>query len=204
MPSPHSHHSPPGARTTSPAIWAALILLGAASALLATAATGDAGPFAPLQSQREGRIRCTVKENGAAASGTAIVENGSGVVARGECDSPISVPPGSYQVRLKLDGVLDEPEQTRPATVRGGEVTQVAADFSTGILEIVVEAKGRRAAGMAVIRREGDRVGTVGSGVAAHLSAGTYSVTVRYRTQEKKFDAVELAAGQRRRLRANF
>jgi len=62
---------------------------------------------------------------------------------------------------------------------------KLKADFPTATLEVRIASSGRRAAGMAVIKRNGQQLGTLGSGVAAHLSTGTYRILVRYRTQEK-------------------
>ena len=50
---------------------------------------------------------------------------------------------------------------------------------------------------MAVIRKDGKQIGTLGSGVAAHLSAGSYEVVARYRSQEKRFDDVQIKKGER-------
>lgn len=162
-----------------------------------------AGTTSPAQAQG-GRIACRILENGGVASGTIVVTRGQQQVATGSCGSPVAVPAGQYTVVLRLDGALDRPEQTRNVTVAAGATASVEADFPTAILEVVIEADGRRAAGLAEIQRGGARVGTLGSGVAAHVSAGTYDVIVRYRTQERRFDAVQLARGQRRALRATF
>jgi hypothetical protein len=126
-------------------------------------------------------------------------------VARGSCGSaPLQVPPGRYRARLRLDGALDRPEKTRSVSVQAGDSERVSADFPTGVLEVRIETEGRRAAGMATIYRDGERVGPLGSGVSAHLSAGTYDVVVRYRSNEKRFEDVRLQAGQHRRLSAQF
>ena len=57
---------------------------------------------------------------------------------------------------------------------------------------------------MAIIRKDGKQVGTLGSGVAAHLSAGSYQVVARYRTQQKVFDAVAIEQGKPTVLEAAF
>jgi hypothetical protein len=153
---------------------------------------------------QQGRIACTITENGGAASGTAIVRQNGRDVSTGSCGTPLSVAAGTYDVTLRLDGALDRPEQTKRVTVRAGQTASATADFATAILEVRITAGGRRAAGMAIITRNGVRIGTLGSGVSGHLSAGTYDVVVRYRTQERRFDAVSLTKGQRRALSAAF
>jgi hypothetical protein len=158
----------------------------------------------PSVHAQQGRIVCRITENGGAATGTAIVRQNGREVATGSCSTPIAVPAGAYDVTLRLDGALDRPEQTRRVTVAGGQAANATADFSTAILEVRITANGRRAAGMAIITRNGQRIGTLGSGVPAHISAGTYDVVVRYRTTERRFDAVSLARGQRRALSADF
>jgi hypothetical protein len=55
-----------------------------------------------------------------------------------------------------------------------------------------------------MIFRNGERVGTLGSGVSGHLSAGTYDIVARYRGAEQRFDAVTLAPAERRSLAATF
>ena len=159
---------------------------------------------APAAQAQQGQVACRITENGGAATGTAIVRQNGREIATGSCSAPISVPAGTYDVTLRLDGALDRPEQTRRVTVAGGQTANAAADFSTAILEVRITANGRNAAGMAVITRNGQRIGTLGSGVPAHISAGTYDVVVRYRTTERRFDAVSLARGQRRALSADF
>lgn len=152
-----------------------------------------------------GRVTCTVTENGNAAQGMIRVEKDGAEVAKGACDGQaVTVPAGTYQVRLQLDGVLDGPEQRQELTVKAGEAIGAQADFATGTLEVRIERKGRRAAGMAIIRRDGKQVGTLGGGVAAHLSAGTYEVVVRYRDAEQRFASVTVEAGKPAVLEATF
>lgn len=161
---------------------------------------------APSQGQgpRTGVI-CEIQENGAAASGTVSIRRNGQEIGAGACNGEVvSVPAGSYDAVLKLDGALDRPEQSRPVTVQAGQASRVRADFATAILEVRIMAGGRRAAGMAVLFRNGQRVGQIGSGVSAHVSAGTYDVVAQYRNQEQRFDGVALVPGQRRSLSAEF
>ena len=160
--------------------------------------------YSSAQGAAEGRVSCRILENGAPATGTIVVRQGSREVASGSCGAPVSVAPGSYSVLLRLDGALDRPEETRSVNIRAGGTESVQADFATGILEVNIQSGGRRAAGMAVISRGGRRVGTLGSGVSGHLSAGTYDVVVQYRSEERRFDGVSITRGQQRTLDANF
>ena len=156
--------------------------------------------------QSAGQITCRVSNNGRSADGgiRLIASNGREAGA-GPCgDKPIAVPPGSYTAVLNLDGVLDSPEQRLKVQVSGGRNRPVVADFQTGTLRIAIEQNGRLAAGMATIERDGQRVGTLGGGVKAHLSTGTYSVIVRYRDQERRFERVVITTGSHRDLKASF
>jgi hypothetical protein len=151
-----------------------------------------------------GKVTCVVLENGAPASGTLSLRKDGAQIAQGVCAQPITAPAGSYTAVISLDGALDSPEQSQPVSVTVGGNTEVKADFSTGILQVFIDSDGKQAAGMAVIRRDGRQVGTLGSGVAAHLSAGTYEVVARYRTDKKSFDTVVIERGKQRVLNASF
>jgi len=154
--------------------------------------------------QARGRIACRILENGGAASGTITIRKDGAEVSSGTCGAPTAVPAGSYEVVLGLDGAIDRPVRTVQVTVAPGATGTASADFQTAILEVRIEAGGRRAAGMATIFRNGERVGTLGSGVAGHLSAGTYDIVAKYRSSEQRFDAVTLAPAERRALSATF
>ncbi len=151
-----------------------------------------------------GKVDCRVLENGEAASGTVSFQKDGQEVVQGNCNQVLSVPAGAYKAVVRLDGVLDGPEQSHSVTVKAGAVAKVAADFPTGILVVNVKSKGRRAAGMAIIRQGSRQIGTLGSGVAAHLSAGTYEIVARFRTEKKQFDKVTVEPGERVVLDASF
>ena len=55
-----------------------------------------------------------------------------------------------------------------------------------------------------MIRRDGKQIGTLGSGVRAHLSEGTYQVVARYRSKQQSFEAVKVTRGETRVLEASF
>ena len=160
--------------------------------------------FGPAFAAGGGKVACEITENGKPASGTLVVLQGASEVASGGCGKPFDVPAGSYTAVLGLDGALDGPEQRRPLAIAAGQSVKLDADFATGLLEMRIRSQGRDAAGMAVIRKDNRQIGTLGSGVAAHLSVGSYQVVARYRSQEKRFDDVQIKKGERTPLEAAF
>jgi len=160
---------------------------------------------APLQAaDPAARVTCEITENGRSASGVVSILEGDKEIATGTCGKELTLPVGEYVAALRLDGALDGPEQRQPLSAKPGAVLKLKADFATGTIEVRIASSGRRAAGMAIIKRKGQQLGTLGSGVAAHLSTGTYRVLVRYRSQEKDLGDVTLEAGQQRTLDAVF
>lgn len=150
------------------------------------------------------RVICEITENGEAASGTMSMQRDGKEVASGTCGKELTLAAGSYTAVLRLDGALDGPSQTRPLTVESSGKSTLKVDFQTGTLEIRIASQGKRAAGMAIIKKNGQQIGTLGSGVAAHLSAGVYRVTARYRAQEKDLGEVTVTAGKPVTLDASF
>jgi hypothetical protein len=102
-----------------------------------------------------------------------------------------------------LDGTLDNPSKSVVVEVVPGKTTPVAVDFQIGVLEVRIETKGQRGTGIVTVNRGSQRIGTLGSGVAARLSAGNYEVVVRLGGQERRY-TVDLRPGQRRLVRAQF
>ena len=158
----------------------------------------------PVMAAGGGSVSCEILENGQPASGTVALLAGEKEVAQGSCGKPLSVPPGDYTAVLSLDGALDGPQERKPVTVKASGTAKISADFATGLLEVRIKSQGRDTAGMAVIRKGGTQIGTLGSGVAAHLSAGTYEVVARYRTQQRAFPDVAIKKGDRTVLEAAF
>ena len=159
----------------------------------------------PAAADSAGHVSCSITENGQAASGVISVQRDDKEVATAACGGKeLSVPAGTYTAALRLDGALDGPERKQPLVVQPGASSKLNADFATGILEVRIASLGKRAAGIAIIKRAGQQLGTLGSGVTAHLSAGTYRVFARYRSQERDLGDVVIAAGQRVTLDANF
>jgi hypothetical protein len=149
-------------------------------------------------------VQCEITENGQPASGTVSVLREGSSVAEGSCGKPLALQPGSYEAVLRLDGAMDGPERRMPLEVATGKTTKLATDFATGVLEVKITSEGRAAAGMAILRKDGKQIGTLGSGVPGHLSVGTYDVVVRHRAVEKSFPAVVIARGERKTLEASF
>jgi len=150
-----------------------------------------------------GQIRCSVTENGSPGRGTIVVEQNGREVGGGSCGPAVPVPAGKCKVTVRLDGVLDNPSKSVSVEVSAGKVTPVSVDFQTGVLEVRIETKDQRGTGMVTVNRGSQRIGTLGSGVAARLSAGSYEVVVRLGGQERRY-SVDLRPGQRRLVRAQF
>ncbi len=150
-----------------------------------------------------GKIRCSLTENGAPARGTIVVERDGREIGGGSCGSALSVPAGRCKVTVRLDGTLDNPSKSVGIQVSVGKTTPVSVDFQTGVLEVRIETKGLRGTGIVTVSRGGKRIGTLGSGVAATLSAGSYEIVVRLGGKERRY-AVDLRPGQRRLVRAQF
>jgi hypothetical protein len=162
-------------------------------------ATSTTQPAQP----RPGSLACSADENGAYARSTFVVLRGTARIASGTCGSPVSLPAGSYDVVLTLETALDRPSRTVRAHVPEDGRFHATASFATAILEVRFTSAGRDAAGIAVIRRDGREIGTLGSGIPARVSAGRYEVTARYRTAARSY-TVDLVPEQRRALRAAF
>jgi hypothetical protein len=150
-----------------------------------------------------GQIRCSITENGGPARGTIVVERNGREVGGGSCGAALSVPVGKCKVTVRLDGTLDNPAKSVRVEVTAEKVTPVSVDFQTGVLEVRIETKGQRGTGIVTVNRGSTRIGTLGSGVAARLSAGSYEVVVRLAGQERRY-SVDLRPGQRRLVRAQF
>lgn len=152
---------------------------------------------------RPGQLRAEVVENGAPAIASVEVRQAGQVVASGSTASPIQLPAGTYDVTLTLDGALDRPTRSVRVEVPEGGMATARASFSTAILEVRFTKDRAGVPGLATIR-QGERViGTLGSGVTARVSAGTYQIDARYRTEQRSY-TVTLAPGQRRALSAAF
>lgn len=164
---------------------------------------GALGEDAGAQAGR-GRVICEITENGQSASGTLSMQRDGQEIANATCGKELTVEAGSYTAVVRLDGALDGPSQQKSVAVAVNGKAPVKIDFATGTLEVRIANQGKRAAGMGIIKRNGAQIGTLGSGVAAHLSAGTYQVFARYRASEKSLGDVTIGAGQHLVLDAAF
>ena len=160
-----------------------------------------------------GRISVTVKQNGAVVSSGFEVHRVASptapgeIVASGRAGLPVRVPAGTYDVVVRLDGAIDRPERwTRSVVVGAGRTVEVEASFETAILEVRATSRGRRAAATIFVRRAGETVdiATLGAGVRAVVSAGTYDIIVKHRATERSFPGTELLAGRSRTLTVDF
>jgi hypothetical protein len=150
-----------------------------------------------------GQIECKITDNGSPGRGTIVVEQNGRKVAAGSCSGPLSVPAGKYDATVRLEGVIDNPAKTLPVEVLAGKTAAVVAGFETASVEVRIEAKGQRGTAIVAVNRGAKRIGTLGAGVAARLSAGSYEIVVRLGGQERRY-AVDLRPGQRRVVRAQF
>lgn len=157
---------------------------------------------APSPAQR-GRVACGITENGAYAPGTIELRQGGPIVASGDCSQALDLPVGIYDATLTLTTALDRPQRTVRVTVTADGLATARAEFETSILEVRFTADGRPAHGLAIVKKDGQVVGTLGSGVSGRVSSGTYEVVARYRTTDRSY-TVPLAPGQRRAIRAAF
>ena len=151
-----------------------------------------------------GAVRCIVTANGAPATGTITLVREGERVEGGSCDQQFRVPAGEYAAVVRLDGALDHPSREKSIRVVMGETAVVKVNFKTAVLQVDIKTKSRGGAAMVMVLKGGKKIGTLGSGVAAHITAATYDVVVRYGGQEQRFEKVKLRPGQHRILRAQF
>lgn len=158
----------------------------------------------------QGTFTCSVTENGSAAGAIVLVRQGSRIVTEGPCIAPTrTLAAGTYDVTIRLSGLVDAPEQFRRVVVTNGGAAEVSAAFETARLTVELLHDGQRIPGRATLLRDGYPVGTIGSGVYTHLSAGHYTVRVEVApgfaaaSGTRDYDVV-LGAGQARRILASF
>ena len=156
-----------------------------------------------LARAQTGQIACKVTENGSPTRGSFVVEQGGRRVASASCGRTVSVPAGPSKVTVRPDGVLDNPARTLDTTVADGQTATVSVNFETAGIEVRIETSTRGATGLVVVQKEGRRIGTLGSGVEARLSAGSYEILVRLAGEERRY-SVDLRPGQTRLIRAQF
>ncbi len=150
-----------------------------------------------------GELACRAEENGIYAPARIEIRRGAELVASGSCDQSFSLAPGSYSAIVTLETTLDRPTRTISVNVPSGGRATAFAPFATSVLEVRFFSSRIAVPGLAIVRRDGRDIGTLGSGIPARLSSGTYEIVARYRTLERRYTVV-LAPGQRIALRADF
>ena len=172
--------------------------------------TLPARPAPAPEPSGEGLFVCSVTENGSPVGATVLVRQGSQIVTEGPCIAPSrTLAAGTYDVTIRLNGLVDAPEQFRRVVVTDGATAAVSAAFETARLTVEILHDGQRIPGRATLLRDGYQVGTIGSGVYTHLSAGRYTVRVEVApgfaatSGTRDYDVV-LGAGQARRILASF
>ncbi len=144
-----------------------------------------------------------MSDDGAYAPSSFEARQGGRLVASGSCASPATLPAGTYDVTLTLESALDRPTRHQRVVVPENGAASARASFQTAILEVRFTNDRQPVPGIAFIQKDGVQVGTLGSGVSARVSPGTYQIVARSRTHEQSY-TVQLVAGQRRAVRASF
>ena len=160
---------------------------------------------APRAAGSGGRVRCSVSDNGRAATARAEIRKGDSLVTAASCATGISVPPGDYTLVVELDGALDRPQQRKELRVVSGGTVEASFAFETANLEIRIEREGKRAAGLTtVLDASGKTIGTLGVGARGRLSVGRYKLVVRCREDQKSIDNLVLSRGEQRLVEVSF
>ncbi|MGE0786882.1 MAG: hypothetical protein AB7S26_14515 [Sandaracinaceae bacterium] len=203
---------------TAPAAHAQFVSAGRSSRVTATrvvspSATGRVVAFAPRPAYvppaststtlANGSLACDVTENTLTADATYEVRSAGRVVASGSCATPATLAVGTYDVTLTLMTALDRPQRTVQVTVPANATATASARFDTGLIEVRIMKDRAPAGGVTMIYRDGVLVGTIGTGLVAHLSPGRYDLTARYHLETKAYQ-VDLTTGMRRGITANF
>lgn len=153
--------------------------------------------------QRPGLVRCQVTAAGTLAPATVEIRHQGRVIASGTCGERISVPAGDYHATITLERAIDRPQQTVPLTVPQDGVGTATASFDTSILEVRFTKDRRATFGQAILYRNGQRIGSIGSGLVTHVSSGRITIRARHLTEWRTY-TVDLAPGQRRAIIASF
>ncbi len=169
------------------------------AATLAFVLLGDVGSAGA----QTGQIRCVVTENGSPAVGTVVLEQEGREVAGGSCSGTLAVPSGEYRATVRVDGVLDNPAKSVRVRVEDGQTAPLSVDFETGVVEVRIQNQGKAGTAIVSVSQLGKRIGTLGIGVATHLSTGRYEVVVRLDGKERRY-SLDLKPGQRRLIRAEL
>jgi hypothetical protein len=150
------------------------------------------------------RIDCEARDNGAPASASFVVLGSAGEIAKARCGQPTSLPAGSYEVAVHLDGAADAPVSRQRVEAGAGQLTKVLAEFETGELLVEITREGRRSVGQIKLLQHGRQLAILSSGVATRVSAGTYTLEVSSRGRTRALEAVTVSRGERRVLSAEL
>ena len=135
-----------------------------------------------------------------------LIQNGR-TIASAACGLgalPLSAIPGAYVARISLADTFDGTHRDVPVQVVAGQVRGLTVEVPTALLEVRAEVAGRLVFGRAIVRRSGNVVGSLGSGVVATLTPGSYDIEVVQGSQRRLLQGIRLAPGQRRALRVAF
>ena len=156
-----------------------------------------------LAPARPGLVQCHVTAAGVLAPATVEVRDHGRVIASGTCGERLSVAAGSYDATITLERAIDRPQQNVRLIVPEGGVATASAAFDTSIIEVRFLKSGASTFGQAILERDGRTLGSIGSGVVAHVSSGRLTIRARYLTEWKTY-TVDLSNGQRRAVIASF
>jgi len=158
----------------------------------------------PAGAAPSARVDCDVQENGQQALASFRVMAGESEIAKGSCGRAQEVPPGTYEMRVTLDGAVDAPTVKQRIEARVGDLTKARASFETGEILVELTRDGRRTIGTIKLLKGGSVLATLTGGVTSRVSVGTYSVELESRGARRTLDAVTVSRGERRSLSADF
>jgi len=136
------------------------------------------------QAQSGGAIVVNVRAGGRPATAEVVIKS-AGVdpvaVAKGRSGSPISVPPGTYDVEITCTELLDHPVQELRDVVVSGETVEREAVFPAGTVTLHVKQGGRvlKNANLVLIKVGGEALpGKAKTGEPFRASPGQYEAEI--------------------------
>jgi len=192
--------------STRPTVVARPVAVRVGTATVATQPSATQNNTQPAPSTA-GSLRCSATRNGVESRATVeLIQNGR-TIASAACGLgalPLSAIPGAYVARISLADTFDGTHRDVPVQVVAGQVRGLTVEVPTALLEVRAEVAGRLVFGRAIVRRSGNVVGSLGSGVVATLTPGSYDIEVVQGSQRRLLQGIRLAPGQRRALRVAF
>ena len=167
-------------------------------------------PAVPVDPSGSGRLACRVLENGVAAPATFRVLSGDRVVVESDCLEPaVSVPAGDYVAEIRLKNTAHPMVERHTFRVRDGDFRTLSGNFETARLTVTLLRDGSRLPGRATLKRDGQVVATLGSGIYATVEAGRYELEIAVEPGYENVYAsrtvsLELAPGQVRAVNVPF